>query len=279
MDNSKEGPVGASGAGSHTEGSVGEAVRAARKSRRMTLAALAERVGCARTYLSAVETGKKRASVRLLGLIERALRVKAGSLAERARWEDAPASMKAEVARARRLAGLVRAAGLDELHRSGRLRAMIERMESGGVGEKGGIAPVSLPVEVPLINSVAAGYPTEFTDLGYPARVADEYVRSPDIRDPDAFAARVVGDSMQPEYREGDIVIFSPAREVKSGMDCFVRLERDGETTFKRVFFEEGAGRGEMIRLQPLNGRYGARVVPREEVSGLYAAVSVMRSV
>lgn len=43
-------------------------------------------------------------------------------------------------------------------------------------------------------------------------QVAEEYVRSPDLADPDAFTARVVGDSMAPDYREGDIVIFSPAR-------------------------------------------------------------------
>ncbi|MBC7771596.1 MAG: S24 family peptidase [Pyrinomonadaceae bacterium] len=145
----------------------------------------------------------------------------------------------------------------------------------GGVSLLGGM----LPLEIPLINSVAAGYPKEFSDMGYPTRVADEYVRAPDIHDSDAFAARVVGDSMSPEYREGDIVIFSPARPVKAGMDCFVRLERDQETTFKRVYFEPGEG-GEAngkIRLQPLNPAYAPQVMARELVAGLYAAVSVMR--
>jgi phage repressor protein C with HTH and peptisase S24 domain len=133
---------------------------------------------------------------------------------------------------------------------------------------------------VPLINRVAAGYPADFTDLDFPARVADEYVRAPAAagesaagRDPDLFAARVVGESMQPEYREGDIVVFSPAREVRSGVDCFVRLEPDHRTTFKRVYLEAGG----LIRLQPLNPAFAARVVPREEVAGLYAAVSVTR--
>lgn len=44
---------------------------------------------------------------------------------------------------------------------------------------------------------------------------------------------------MLPDYREGDVVVFSPARAVASGSDCFVRLEPDHESTFKRVFFEE----------------------------------------
>ncbi len=147
---------------------------------------------------------------------------------------------------------------------------------------------------MPIINAVAAGYPAEFTDLGYPVGVADEYLvvlEGTGIgADPDAFAARVVGDSMEPEYREGDIVVFSPARTVRSGDDCYARLapREDGEdgedagaegATFKRVFFERGADGGEMIRLQPLNERYPARVVAREQVAGLYAAVSVTRAV
>src|SRR6185295_16344626 len=94
----------------------------------------------------------------------------------------------------------------------------------------GNVRLMALPVQAPLINKVAAGYPTEFTDLGYPARVADEYVSAPGVTDADAFAARVVGDSMMPLYREGDIVVFSPERDTKDGDDCFVRLERDDET-------------------------------------------------
>lgn len=197
---------------------------------------------------------------------------------------------------------------LDAAYRSGELRRLVERVETRHGGTQArrheekketegrnaagdGSVPSCLrasvppclissclPFQVPLINKVAAGYPADFTDLGYPARVADEYVRAPALEgegDADAFAARVVGDSMSPEYREGDIVVFSPAREVKSGMDCFARLEPDQQTTFKRVYFEDG-GR---IRLQPLNPAYPPRLLEREEVAGLYAAVSVTRVV
>ena len=136
-----------------------------------------------------------------------------------------------------------------------------------------------LPTQVPLINKVIAGYPREFTDLGYPARVADEYVSVPGVSDADAFAARVVGDSMNPEYAEGDIVVFSPRADALDGSDCFVRLERDEETTFKRVYFERDGEDREVIRLQPLNSAYPPRAVLREEVAGVYAAVYVVRAV
>lgn len=155
---------------------------------------------------------------------------------------------------------------------------------TGGAGATGArvvsrALAAALPREVPLINKVAAGYPREFTDLSYPARMADDYVRCPDIADPDAFAARVVGDSMEPEYREGDIVVFSPARAIKDGDDCFARLELDGETTFKRIYFQKDGAGAEYIRLQPINNKYPPRTLAREEVAGLYAAVTAIRRI
>jgi repressor LexA len=125
-------------------------------------------------------------------------------------------------------------------------------------------------VSVPLINKVAAGYPRDFTDLSYPAKVADEYVACPDIADAQAFAARVCGESMMPDYREGDVVVFSPAAKVTDGSDCFVRLEPDHETTFKRIYFEPEK---QQIRLQPLNPKFPPRSVERVNVAGLYKAV------
>ena len=125
---------------------------------------------------------------------------------------------------------------------------------------------------VPVINRVSAGYPKDFSDMGYPPRVADEYVSCPDVSDRDAFAARVHGDSMTPKYRQGDIVIFSPALSPREGSDCFVRFA-DGQTTFKRVFFESDESGRPMLRLQPRNEKYRPQTVPSENVAGLYKAI------
>lgn len=277
----------------HIESEVGTLIRERRRELGLTLSALAERAGCTKGYLSEIETGRRPApGEELLRVLEAVLGLAAGRLTSAACWSRTPPVVRSELTRlagkeqaARRLAALLRSGGfdgdgrargaLDSAHESGELRRLIETLDPV---EEGPLAEL-LPREVPLINSVAAGYPREFTDLGYPARVADEYVRAPDICDADAFAARVVGDSMMPEYREGDVVIFSPARTVRSGMDCFARLEPDAETTFKRVFFERSAEGREAIRLQPLNPAYAPRVLEREMVAGLYAAVSVIRRV
>jgi len=123
---------------------------------------------------------------------------------------------------------------------------------------------------IPVINKVAAGYPTDFDDLDYPVGIADEYVRCPDLHDPNAFAVCVVGDSMEPKFRQGDIVIFSPASEVESGDDCFVRFAMPHETTFKRVFFEEDG----KVRLQPRNEKYSPTIIDSDRINGLYKAIA-----
>lgn len=267
---------------------IAHAIRTRRRDLGLTLQQLADAVGCTKSYLSQIETGYRDAppSAELLAKLERSLRLAPGALAAPAALLSMPEPLRDEVTqlranheRTRRLATRLRAASLDDLYRSGELAKLVDNLTPADARAKN-IAPVALTVQVPLINKVAAGYPTEFTDLAYPARVADEYVSVPDVMDPDAFAARVVGDSMLPDYREGDIVVFSPERTPHDGDDCFARLERDDETTFKRVYFEtrENDDR-EYIRLQPLNHAFPARTLPREDIAGLYPAISVIRPV
>ena len=156
------------------------------------------------------------------------------------------------------------AVDLDDAYLSGVLQELVEH-------SAGNVESVRANA-VPVINRVSAGYPRDFTDLSYPPRVADDYLSCPDVHDRDAFAARVHGDSMTPKYREGDIVIFSPALPPRDGDDCFVRFA-DGQTTFKRVFFEAGENGASVLRLQPRNERYRPQVVLSEKVTGLYRAV------
>jgi phage repressor protein C with HTH and peptisase S24 domain len=153
---------------------------------------------------------------------------------------------------------------LDEAYLSGVLQQLVDQ----SAGNVESVRTNSIPV----INRVSAGYPRDFTDLSYPKGVADDYVGCPDVHCKDSFAARVHGDSMQPKYQEGNIIIFDPSVDPKDGDDCFVRFD-DGHTTFKRVFFEKDEAGTQMIRLQPRNEKYRPQVVPAEQISGLYKAV------
>jgi len=272
---------------------LGELIHERRQQRGLTLAQLAEAVGSTKSYLSMIENGRvsNPPSQALLEAIESALGVTDGGLCRAGDWARTPAALREQVERlsgdaasGRDLARFLQGAALresggknlDGLYQSGELRRMIERAlgedisKTEDASETGTAERAVSMGRIPLVNKVAAGYPTDFTDLDYPARVADDYVNCPGLDDPDAFAARVVGESMLPEYREGDIVVYSPGADVEDGCDCFVRLEPDHETTFKRVYFEQ---EGAKVRLQPLNPKFPPAVHAREQVAGLYRAV------
>ena len=269
---------------------VGQIIRERRESLGLTLAALAEQVGLTKGYLSMIENHRvaNPPARTHLHALERALRITDGELLRAADWQVTPPSVRARIERLAQMTGQNQdllhwlkantgrrrdgAKSLDELYKSGELTRRINALlATADRADQGVDGNVPVRYQVPLINRVAAGYPDDFTDLDYPARVADEYVPCPQLADAHAFAARVVGDSMLPDYKEGDIVIFSPAAEVTDGCDCFVRLEPDHQTTFKRIFFDDQ--KGDRIRLQPLNPKFPPTTLDRSDVAGLYRAV------
>lgn len=66
----------------------------------------------------------------------------------------------------------------------------------------------------------------------------------------DYFALRIDGDSMHPEYRDGDVVLFERQSTCESGSDCAVRIG-DSDATFKKV-----RNMVDFIVLQPINPEY-----------------------
>jgi repressor LexA len=266
------------------EGSMIEALGSKLRKRRrrlgLTLDELAGRTGISKPYLSLIETGRvpNPPSDEKLRRLEQTLGFTPGELVTQAHLQRTPRDVRAvlqsllkgdkngaerpEVTKAR--ASMGQAVNLDDAYLSGVLQELVEK-------SAGNVERVATNA-VPVINRVSAGYPRDFTDLSYPRGIADDYVGCPEVHDKDAFAARVHGDSMTPKYREGDIVIFSPAAAPRSGDDCFVRFE-DGTTTFKRVFFESDEKGESVIRLQPRNEKYRAQTVAAVGVSGLYKAM------
>ena len=77
------------------------------------------------------------------------------------------------------------------------------------------------------------------------------------------FGLKVKGDSMEPEYLEGDTLILLRQENCESGDDCVVMVNGfDG--TFKRVFKNENG-----IVLQPLNNKYSPMVYSNEDIEKL----------
>lgn len=240
---------------------LGEMIRQRRQDRGITQAQVAARARISKPYLSTIETGKTRGTPtdKVLIALEEVLGFEEGALRKVAHLSQTPVDIRDE-----------REALANEVHR---LRSLLgdgacAAPAEGGPSDRGNVVPVLPKGLVPVINGVTAGYPHDFSDLDYPPSVADEYVRCPDVSDPQAFAARVVGDSMMPGYIEGDIVVFSPNTVADNGDDCFVRFQ-DGQTTFKRVY-QDGP---DTIRLQPLNSKYPAETFDRHDITGVWPAV------
>ena len=85
---------------------------------------------------------------------------------------------------------------------------------------------------VPLIGFAQAGGGGYFDDGGFPLGGGWEEVEFPDIRDENAYALEIAGESMLPVYRDGDIIIVSPAAGIRRG-DRVVVKTRSGEVMAK----------------------------------------------
>ena len=251
--------------------SLGQIIRKKREELNLTLDEVSGSVGFSKPYLSTIETGKVRhpPSDELLIKLEKALGFEPGLLLHIAHLESLPSDIRQEYESAKAEKQKWQQFIRNIVHSKPDADKLNTLLAESELDVKGDTASLAAGRLVPVINKVAAGYPTDSNDLDYPAGVADDYVRCPDLHDPNAFAVRVVGDSMEPKFCEGDIVVFSPVAEVHNGDDCFIRFSMPHETTFKRVFFEPE----NKVRLQPRNDKYPPIIIDGKRINGLYRAV------
>lgn len=98
---------------------------------------------------------------------------------------------------------------------------------------------------VPVISWVRAG---EWRDIEHYDCEDTEYIQiTKDIKD--GFALRVQGDSMQPEFADGDIIVIDP--HAPQDNNSYVVAIHDDKATFKKLVFD-----GETPYLKPLNPQY-----------------------
>jgi phage repressor protein C with HTH and peptisase S24 domain len=87
---------------------------------------------------------------------------------------------------------------------------------------------------VPLIGFAQAGHGGFFDDAGFPAGKGWDEIASVAVNDEHAYALEISGDSMKPAYRNGDVIIVSPAAQVRKG-DRVVVKTKDGEVMAKEL--------------------------------------------
>jgi SOS-response transcriptional repressor LexA len=132
-----------------------------------------------------------------------------------------------------------------------------QRVNSGIKGNVGRAPePSRPPSRVPIISWVQAGDWSCVADPFHPGD-AEEWVNTTETAHPNAFALVVKGDSMEPEFAEGDIITVDPGRAYCSG--SFVVVKNGDEATFKQLIID-----GSSVFLKPLNDRY-----PIKDVTGM----------
>ena len=110
------------------------------------------------------------------------------------------------------------------------------------------------PRRIPLIGLAQAGSEGYFDDGGYPVGGSWDEVSLPEIGDMNAYALEISGQSMEPVFRDGDVVIVSPAAPIRRGDRVVVRTLQ-GEVMAKQLA-RRSARRIELKSLNPAHPDY-----------------------
>jgi phage repressor protein C with HTH and peptisase S24 domain len=115
--------------------------------------------------------------------------------------------------------------------------------------------------KIPLIGFAQAGSGGFFDDGGFPAGSAWDEASFPSVADEHAYALEISGDSMQPVYRDGDVIIVSPAAAIRRGDRVVVR-SREGEVLAKELKRQTG----KTLELKSLNAEHEDRVFATSDI-------------
>ena len=114
---------------------------------------------------------------------------------------------------------------------------------------------------VPLIGFAEAGAGGYFDDGGFPAGEGWDEIAFPAVTDEHAYALEVSGQSMEPAYRDGDVILVSPSAPIRRG-DRVVVKTKDGEVMAKELKRRTA----KTIELKSLNDQHADRTLAATDV-------------
>jgi len=115
--------------------------------------------------------------------------------------------------------------------------------------------------QIPLLGLAKAGKGGFFADGGFPAGNGWEEIEVPGVTDAQAYALEISGDSMMPVYREGDLIVVSPAATIRKG-DRVVVKTNDGQVMAK-VMQRQTA---KTLELASFNAAHETKVLDMKDV-------------
>ena len=114
---------------------------------------------------------------------------------------------------------------------------------------------------VPLLGFAEAGAGGYFDDGGFPAGEGWDEIAFPSVNDEHAYALEVSGQSMEPAYRDGDMILVSPSAPIRRG-DRVVVKTRGGEVMAKELKRRTA----KTIELKSLNAEHPDRTLAAADV-------------
>ncbi len=159
------------------------------------------------------------------------------------------------------------------------IKVPLDALTGGEKSKSNASQPVPLksmfPRRVPVVSWAKAGLGGNFRNLAFQI---DEWIDT-DCRDTDAYALIIEGDSMLPEFKPGDRVVFMPNVEPRNG-DIVVAMVSRTEDVFLKLFHRVGE-KGEIVRLTSFNPAYPPleyHVNEFEFIHPMYSMIRMRRS-
>jgi phage repressor protein C with HTH and peptisase S24 domain len=124
---------------------------------------------------------------------------------------------------------------------------------------------------VPVVGTAQLGNQGFWLELAHPVGEGDGRVRFP-VRDPNAYAVRVIGDSMHPRIKSGEFVIVSPNHSYVPGDEVLV-VTRDGRSMVKEFLYR----RDGIVALNSVNDSHGRMTLQEHEIEKIHFVAGIAR--
>ncbi|MBF0309203.1 MAG: LexA family transcriptional regulator [Magnetococcales bacterium] len=207
---------------------LSQRIKLAREYANLTQKELAEKVGISQTAVHKLECGRSRSSRRTVAI---AIVCKVSPV-----WLET---------------------GKGDMAMSAYDSAILMRAQAEGVAEEEEEYRDGIPItQLPLIKWDAVEDWTDRPEES-PAQTAKEWISVAPKITHKMYALEVQGDSMEPEFSEGDTIIVDPSTQVSNNRFVVARLPNSKQATFKQLILD-----GTHRFLKPLNSRYPIQDMP-----------------
>lgn len=146
--------------------------------------------------------------------------------------------------------------------------APLETFTALVTGSSRAVSSARLPRRIPLLGMAQAGGDGFFDDAGFPVGGSWDEVSLPEIGDPHAYALEISGDSMEPVFRDGDMVVVAPGAPIRRG-DRVVAKTLAGEVMAKQLARRSA----KRVELKSLNPAHRDRSFDLTEIAWLHRII------